>query len=93
MQDARPVVWNIVAHSPVTGLGPLTFSLPKPLYGTTFGLISANWILFSSIPHNGYLQMLVLMGQFRFVPFIMLLRKLFALTAVSAAAFVGAGAD
>lgn len=86
---------NIIAQNPLTGLGfgPLTFSLAKPIYGTTFGLISTNWTLFASIPHNEYLHMLVLMGVVGFVPFIMLLRQLFRLTAVSATTLAAVEAE
>ena len=77
---------NIIVQHPLTGLGfgPMTFSLAKPEYGTTFGLISTNWILFASVPHNEYLHMMVLMGLAGFVPFVLLLRGAFRVTSRSA---------
>ncbi len=73
---------NIIAHRPLTGLGfgPFTFSLAKAEYGTTFGLISTNWLLYASIPHNEYLHMMVLMGLAGFIPFMMVLQRAYRLT-------------
>ena len=83
---------NMIAHHPLTGLGfgPNTFTMAKPEYATTFGLIFSQFQ--ASVPHNEFLHMLVLVGLSGFVPFVLLLYWAFRLTSAPTLRAAGAPA-